>query len=358
MKKFLVIQQKMVGDVLASTILCEHLKIHFPDSEVHYVINDSTLAVVEGNPFVDKIILFEKKNRESKLAFYRFLKSIKKEDYYATIDVYCKLESNLISYFSKADLKISYRKWYSKFIYTHLFSYSHNEKTTLGHAIENRLLLLSPLIKELEKPDLAPKIHLLDSENEEARQFLQEHDVDTSNPIIMVGLLGSQPCKSYPLDYLAKTLDFISEKCPATFLLNYMPDQKDSVTEFLSHCTPKTRNRIREDVFCPSLRSVIGLFGQCNAYIGNEGGCSNISKALGLPNFSIFSPWISKTAWFTFNENSKNQAVHLADFKPEILSIPKKQRKKAAADLYQTFKPIFFQKQLERFIETEVIPNQ
>ncbi len=354
----MVIQQKMVGDVLASTILCEHLKIHFPDSEVHYLINESTLAVVEGNPFVDKIILFKNDYRDSKLAFYRFLKSIKKEEYYATLDVYCKLESNLISYFSRADLKISYKKWYSKFIYTHLFSYSHNVKTTLGHAIENRLLLLSPLIPKLEKPDLAPKIHLLESEKKEVREFLKENNIDTSHPVVMVGLLGSQPSKSYPLDYLAKTLDFISEKHRVTFLLNYMPDQKDRVAEFLSHCTQKTRNYIREDVFCPSLRSVIGLFGQCNAYIGNEGGCSNISKALAIPNFSIFSPWISKTAWLTYNENSKNQAVHLADFKPEILDLPKKERKKNAEKLYQTFKPEFFQEQLERFIENEVVPNQ
>ncbi len=354
----MVIQQKMVGDVLASTILCEHLKTHFPDSEVHYVINESTLAVVDGNPFVDKTILFKNDYRNSKRALYKFLKSIKKEQYYATIDVYCKLESNLISYFSRADLKISYKKWYSKFVYTHLFSYSNNKETTLGHAIDNRLLLLSPLIPKLEKPNLAPRIHVLDSEKKEAQKLLKEKNIDTSQPIVMVGLLGSEPCKSYPLDYLAETLDVISEKHQVTFLLNYMPDQKDSVAEFLSHCTQRTKKLIREDVFCTSLRSFIGLLGQCDAYYGNEGGCSNVSKALGIPNFSVFSPWICKTAWLTFNENNKNQAVHLADFEPEILDLPKKERKKNAEDLYQTFTPDFFQKQLDRFIESEVIPNQ
>jgi heptosyltransferase-2 len=348
----------MVGDVLASTILCEHIKIHFPDSEVHYVINDCTLAVVEGNPYVDKIIFFKSRYRENMLAFYRFLNSIKREDYYATIDVYCKLESNLISYFSRATLKISYKKWYSKFIYTHLFSYSQNKKTTLGHAIENRLLLLSPLISKLEKPDLAPKIYFSAYENEKAGQFLKTNNIDTSHPVIMVGLLGSHSCKSYPLIYLGKTLDFISARSKVTFLLNYMPSQKDKVAEFLSHCGPKTKKSIRADVFCPSLRSFIGLLGQCDAYVGNEGGCSNISKALGISNFSIFSPWISKTAWLTYNNNSKNQAVHLADFKPEILELPKKERKKCAEKLYLAFKPEFFQKHLERFIENEIITDQ
>ncbi|MEM7487036.1 MAG: lipopolysaccharide heptosyltransferase family protein, partial [Bacteroidota bacterium] len=79
MKKFLVIQQKMIGDVLSSTILCEHLKIHYPNSEVHFLINENTQAVVVGNPFIDKIVLFKNKYRDNKLGFYGFLRSIKKE---------------------------------------------------------------------------------------------------------------------------------------------------------------------------------------------------------------------------------------------------------------------------------------
>jgi heptosyltransferase-2 len=356
--RFLIIQQKMVGDVLASTILCEHLKIHFPDCEIHYVINESTVAVAEENPFIDKIILFKNEYRKSKLAFFKFLKSLKKQNYYATIDVYCKLESNLISYFSNAELKISYKKWYSKFIYTHLFSYSNNPNTTLGHAIENRLVLLSPLIPELEQPDLAPKIYLSKAEKDQAKQLLADHQIDTSKPIVMVGLLGSQPSKTYPLAYLAKTLDFISEQYQVTFLLNYLPHQSESLAEFLGHCSPKTRNSIKEEVFCPSLRSFIALLDQCDGYVGNEGGSTNMAKALGIPNFSIFSPWISKTAWLTFNQDQKNQAVHLADFAPEILEMPKKERKADAEALYQQFKPEMFLEQLDRFVQNEVITDQ
>ncbi|WP_421806802.1 glycosyltransferase family 9 protein [Flagellimonas sp.] len=356
--RFLIIQQKMVGDVLASTILCEHLKIHFPDCEVHYVINESTLAVVEENPFIDKIILFKTEYRESKLGFFKFLKSLKREKYNATIDAYCKLESNLISCFSKSDIKISYKKWYSKFIYTHLFSYSNNPNTTLGHAIENRLILLSPLIQKLEQPNLEPKIHLSTAEKEQAKELLINHQIDTSKPLIMVGLLGSQSSKTYPLAYLVEVLNFISERYRVTFLLNYLPHQSASFTEFLDYCSPKTRNNIKKEVFCPPLRSFIALLDQCDAYIGNEGGSTNIAKSLGIPNFSIFSPWISKTAWLTFNQNQKNQAVHLADFDPEILEMPKKERKANAEALYQQFKPELFLEQLDSFIQSEVVPDQ
>ena len=153
--KFLVIQQKMIGDVLNSTLICEHLKIHFPDATVHYVINEHTFPVVQDNPHIDKIILFKE---EYKIKFYKFLKNFKQEEYAAVIDVYCKTESNLISYFAKSKTKISYEKWYSKFIYTDLFRYSTSTNSELGLAVENRLLLLSPLINNLKEKDLAPKI--------------------------------------------------------------------------------------------------------------------------------------------------------------------------------------------------------
>ncbi|GMN09455.1 glycosyltransferase family 9 protein [Croceitalea sp. MTPC9] len=359
MRKFLVIQQKMIGDVLASTILCEHLKIHFPDSEVHFLINENTTAVVDGNPYIDKTVIFRNNFKKDKSKFYQFLKSVKKENYDVVIDVYCKLESNLISYFSKASIKISYKKWYSKFIYDHLFTYSQNPGTKLGLAIENRLLLLSPIIDKLKKPELAPKIFLSSEEIAKAKDLLKQHKIGASEKLLMIGVLGSSPIKSYPLEYLAKTIDYITEKNDVTLLFNYIPSQKVEVDKLLYLCSEKSRNSIKENLFCPSLRDFLALLSICDAYIGNEGGATNMSKALDIPNFSIFSPWISKTAWLTFNENTANRAVHLADYlQNNLIQITKKERKKNSLELYQLFKPEYFKEELLDFINTEVFPNQ
>ncbi|CAG2532199.1 hypothetical protein MAR621_02526 [Maribacter dokdonensis] len=57
--------------------------------------------------------------------------------------------------------------------------------------------------------------------------------------------------------------------------------------------------------FCNSLRSFMALLKQCDGYLGNEGGSSNMYKTLEIPNFAIFSPWISKEAWFTLLSKSE-----------------------------------------------------
>ncbi|MEO1487487.1 MAG: lipopolysaccharide heptosyltransferase family protein, partial [Bacteroidota bacterium] len=248
--------------------------------------------------------------------------------------------------------------WYTKSIYTHLFRYSSNPETTLGWAIENRLLLLQPLIPQLEQPHLEPKIHLTPEEIEEAKDFLKGYEVDLSKPILMVGVLGSGPSKSYPLDYLAETLNTIAEQFDGTILLNYIPSQKNEVAQLLAKCSEKTQTVIREDVFCPSLRSFLSVLNLCSGYYGNEGGATNMSKALGLPNFSIFAPWISKKGWLTYNTNPKNQGVHLSDFDASINDIPKKERKKEVQVFYRRLRPELFKKPLLQFIQSHVLTNQ
>ncbi len=359
MEKILVIQQKMIGDVLASTVVCEHLKKHFPQAEIHFLIDEHTLPVVKGNPFIDNIVLFKKDYRKNKTFFYKFLKSIRKENYTTTIDLLCKTESNLITLFSSASKKISYSKWYSKFIYTDVYKHSQQEPSKLGMAMDNRLLLLKPLIEKFKHPDIAPKIYLSDFEIQHAKQLLVKNGLLKDKPIVMLGILGSSETKTYPLAYMAQLINHISEKYDITMLLNYMPSQKHYVNMLMANCSEKSKSAINEVVFGKSLREFLALLSHCNAYIGNEGGASHMAKALNKPNFSIFAPWISKSAWLTYQDNSANKGVHLGDYHPEALHFKsKKDRQRKITDNYLLFKPKLFQEDLFRFIDNEVIPNQ
>ncbi len=353
--KILVVQQKMIGDVLLSTVICEQLKKHLPKVEIHYVINEQTLAVVEHHPAIDKIILFTPKYKKSKLAFYQFLKSFSKEKYDAVIDVYCKLESNLISLFSHSKIKVSYHKWYSKFIYSHTFSYSSKTESTMGLAIENRLLLLQPILDTEITTVEPPKIFLTKAEKDSAKQYLKKNDIDLKKPLIMIGLLGSGPDKSYPLTYMAEVLDQIADESDATMLFNYIPKQIEEARALYALCKPATQAQIKFDVFAASLRDFLAVLYHSDALIGNEGGAINMAKALEVPTFSIFSPWINKEAWHTFRGTSDHIGIHIKDYLPEKLSgKSKKELKQITPRLYELFKPAFFKEDLQIFLKLKV----
>jgi ADP-heptose:LPS heptosyltransferase len=349
--KILVIQQKMIGDVLVSTIICNNLRLAYPDAQIDYLVYPFTKPVVENNPSIDTIILFDDKIRNSKIVFFKFLLQIKKEDYDIVIDAYGKLESNLITLFSYAKKRISVYKKYTHFIYSDTIKELKKPKTNAGLAIENRLLLIAGLNKGIAL-DNKPKIFLTSIEVENGKQILEKNGVDFSKKIYMIGVLGSGTNKTYPFVYMAKILNEIVSKTDATLLFNYMPSQINEAQAIFNLCLPKTQKNIKIDIIPGSIREFLSITYHCDALIGNEGGAVNMSKAINKPTFTIFSTWIKKEAWNAFEDRNQNVSVHLKDFKPELYGTKSaKEMKHKAMELYQEFTPDLVIPSLKKYLE-------
>lgn len=134
----------------------------------------------------------------------------------------------------------------------------------------------------------------------------------------MFGILGSEVYKTYPLEGMAKIIDFTVAKTNASIIFNYVPDQKDLAQEVYNYCSEETKKHIAFDLYCTELRSFLALLSQCEMLIGNEGGAVNMAKALEIPTFSIFTPSVRKETWQIFENEAKNASIHLKDLKPEI----------------------------------------
>lgn len=342
----------MIGDVLTTSILFEALKAEHPNAELHYVINSHTFAVVEHNPFIDKFLFVTPEIEDNRAEFLSFLKGIKKEQYDVVIDVYSKFSSNLMTKFSGAAIKISKHKWYTKYYYTHTFKEATEAKTNAGLAIENRLQLLAPIVDKIPAA-IRPKIHLTSEEISASKQLLSDAKIDLSKPLYMISVLGSGTNKTYPLPHMAKVIDFIVTQTKGQILFNYIPIQIDEAKTVYNFCTSETKKHIFFDVFGKSLREFLAITYHCTAMIGNEGGGVNMAKALSIPTFTIFSPWIIKEAWNMFEDGKQNVSVHLKDFNPDIVenSSPK-ELKENYKSLYELIKPSLFIEELEKFLNS------
>ncbi|MGV6828735.1 MAG: glycosyltransferase family 9 protein [Flavobacteriales bacterium] len=346
--KILVIQQKMIGDVLTSSILCERLKQHDKNTEIHYLINKSTFPVVENNPFIDQFIFFISEEKQNYRKLYRFIKLIRKQHYDIIIDAYGKLSSQLITLFSKTKTKIGYHKSYTAFIYTNTIKRNKKPSKNVSLAIENRMKLLEPL--QISFKPIEPKIYLTVTEVKQAKSIINKFKIVTTKPIYMISVLGSNAKKTYPANYMASLLDtIIKEKKEAQLLFNYIPNQTQQAKEILNFCKPETQKHIYFDLFGKNLREFLALTYHCHALIGNEGGAINMAKALHKPTFIIFNPALNKANWFGDSENTKNMAVHLSDF--SIFDENDKQKaKQNPKPFYLKFKPSFIKPKLVEFL--------
>ena len=342
--KIAVIQPKMIGDVLITSVIFEELKQKFPTAELHFIVNKNTIPVLENNPFIDKVIILDPNIEKGFFGFVKQMNRIRNEKYDIVIDSYSKLKTALFCKFSGAKKTISFHKWYSRFFYTDTIIRTKYSISTATKAVEHRLQLLKPLGIDFQV--IKPKLYLQNSEIENAIELLNRNNIDLNRPIIMISAIGSSEAKTYPLEYMAQVIDEIAENKKVQILFNYIPNQKGIALELYNLCKLETQEKIFFDVYAKSLREFMGLTSQCAALIGNEGGAINMAKALDIPTFTIFSPFILKNDWNMFENETTNISVHLSDYFPNL----ELKNSKNDTGIYKLLKPELFNNLLLLFL--------
>ncbi|ESU22406.1 ADP-heptose:LPS heptosyltransferase [Flavobacterium enshiense DK69] len=350
MKKVLIIQNKRIGDVLISSVIANNFKAKYPDSEVHFMAYDFTHGVIENNPNIDKIISINDKELKKFSVLLKLIRQIQKEKYDIIFDPYSKTQSRIICKFSGAKQTIGHksRKKFGNWgYYTNPVEISKEKTKICGKAIEDRIHLLNQA-GDFEPIDYEPKIFL--SEAEKKEDLLGKY---SNKKVIVLGVLGSTPQKSMPYEYVAEMVDFIAKKYDVNILFNYAPHQKTEAMKIYEMC--KNKENIIVDIYAQSIRDFVKLMSQCNLLVSNEGGTVHIAKALHKPTFTIFSPYVNKDHWASFEDGKFHHSVHLLEMKPDLFdSFTFEERKKIEKnpdELYKQLTPEMIIPELDKFLQ-------
>lgn len=349
MKKILVIQNKRIGDVLISSVIANNIKTIFPNSEVSYFVYDYTAGVLENNPNIDHIISVKEKELKSYSKLFQTIFDMNKENFDIIFDPYSKLQSRLICLFSHAEYRIGLKRAHKKLkfpFYTHPISFLKNRSRPCGKAIEDRINMITSVF-ELPQPDFVPKIYLTEDEKNYNR-------IDSlENPVIMLGILGSTPQKSMPYKYMVEIIDYITKNYSGSILFNYMTNQKNEALKIYDMC--QNKERIRLDIYEETIRGFIALINKCDLLVANEGGSVHISKAVNTPSFTIYSPYVNKEHWSSFEDEGRHDSIHLLEESPDLFSsFTLEKRREIEADpsaLYKELTPKMILSKLIPFLE-------
>lgn len=104
-KKILVIRLSSLGDVVLTTPVFRNIKEAWPEVWVSVLVKQEYMDVFKGNPYVDEIIPFVKKNG---LLFYT--NQIRKKNFDLLIDLHNNIRSNLIAAMTGIKYRIKYDK--------------------------------------------------------------------------------------------------------------------------------------------------------------------------------------------------------------------------------------------------------
>lgn len=204
----LVVKLSAIGDVIHALPVSYALKESFPEAKVTWVVEPPAYDLLTNNPYIDQIIIFEKKKFKSIGGFVKNLPSfsacLKKERYDVALDLQGLGKSAAIAYLSGAPLKLGCCNMREL---SHLVSRPVCGQNQHGHIVERYLDVVRALgcaVKKVVFP-----IHITDKEADIAQKLLTQAGMDMRNPYIVLAVGANWPNKRWPTDSYAKLVDWL-----------------------------------------------------------------------------------------------------------------------------------------------------
>lgn len=153
MKSFLIIQTAFIGDLILATSLIESIRVKFPEAKVDFVLRKGNDSLLDKNPHVRHLFVWNKKEKKYKNLF-ALIKEIRQNQYDVVINAQRFASTGFITWRSRAKHKVGFT--------SNPFSFSYSKKiihkTDDGrHEIERNHELLSAVCDAvLNGPKLYP----------------------------------------------------------------------------------------------------------------------------------------------------------------------------------------------------------
>ncbi len=150
-KKILIVQTAFIGDVILATPLAEAAQQRFPGSRVDFMAIPAAANLLEKNPFVHRVLIFDKRGRQRGLAaLWKMAAGLKQEQYDLALVPHRSLRSALLVWLAKIPQRVGFDRSAGSWLFTASVPYKQK------HEVERNLDLLRALNGAIPIP--SPKI--------------------------------------------------------------------------------------------------------------------------------------------------------------------------------------------------------
>lgn len=282
--KILFVRIDRIGDMVLSTPAIKALKLAYPQSEVTVLASPSNKDILKHNPYVDRIVVYDKRLRfGEKLSLIRHLKESRFDIAFDSHADY-ELLTALIVFFSNAAV----RGGYAAFGREIFFNLETPIITEDQHFIEMTLEVLKPLAIEVH--DKKPEIFLSADEKIWAQEWLSRNGLG-SNPLVGVHPGAYYESQRWHEDSFAELIDLLHAVGEADVLLFGGPGDELLCQRIKQKAAIELRS-----FFTADIREFSTLLSCCRVLVCNNSGPLHMAVALNVPTISTMGP-TNKDRW-------------------------------------------------------------
>ena len=205
--KILVIKLRAIGDVLLSTVVLKNLRHNFPHVKIDFLTEPPSKEIIEGNPYVDELIIFEREKNSLK-KFYE----LRKRKYDLVIDLFCNPRSALLTFITGAKYRVGYA--------FRGRSYAYNVKLKPRKEVHHNVEFNLDALRALGLEIIDKEIYMPIDENAEnfAKKFWNENKLN-EKVVVALNPSGTWETKRWRLEKFARLGDEIAKNFKAKILI-------------------------------------------------------------------------------------------------------------------------------------------
>lgn len=286
--KILVIRLRSIGDVVLNTPILENIKSNLPGCRLAELVERPCDAVLQGNPFVDEIIIRERKAAPKKNAALKILMDLKffvylrRRKFDMVLDFHGGPRAALITFLSGARWKMGHKESPRRWAYN-LFVKTPKTGGKL-HTVKEQLSKLAFLGFRIGAE--TPRIWISEEEKEAMRSTLEKTGMGKDEPYAVIHPGVVKPHQRWQPEKMARIADHIQLTPGLKVVLASAPEQLPQVAEIV-HLMKSAPHSLAGKT---SLRQLIVLLGGARFVVCHNGGQMHLAAAAGTPVFALFGP--------------------------------------------------------------------
>lgn len=274
--RILLINLAFIGDVLLSGPVARALKTAYPQAALDMMTVPVAAPIAQRNPYVDNVIVYDKKGRKKLAALWALLREVRRRRYDLAVCANFAPRGAMLAWAAGIPRRVGYDAQHAGLFLTHTSSAA---RLAVRHESENYLDVLRPL--GLTATDTSLVLCVSDADREGLRRKVA---LDAARHVAVVCPVGSYPQKSWSVAGYAALLKALAGQAQC-FLIGAAAERPQ--LEEINRAAGGVARILGGDL---TLGELAALLSCADVLVTVDTGPLHIAQAVGTPVVALFGP--------------------------------------------------------------------
>ena len=299
MNKILVIQTAFIGDAILTLPMIQKLKEIFNNVELHVLCIPSTKEIFSASPYVDKVIVYDKRRKDKNfISLMKLISRIRSEKYSRIYSPHRSFRTSLIVRFSGIKLTFGFDSSSFKNAYHYLIKYD-----PAKHEIQRNLDLIG-YSYDSESWKIKPELNFSGAKVTPLDKIFVNYSSKAKYIVVAPGSVWNT--KKYPAEYYLSIIKYLVSKKYFVLLIG---GEQDKV--LCGNIESEFRENVKSVAGKFSLIESVALLKNAEMLISNDSAPTHLGICADIPVLTIycstvpdfgFYPYSAASSYISYND--------------------------------------------------------